>query len=150
MNDPDAELKEYLKQVDRIAKGRSLESIVLRYGRPFPVIPKPKDVRKHKAGQCYSNAYHLAYQCNWQYVEGFALCDFGIPLQHAWAVDGNDNAVDNTWRPEGLAYFGIAIDQKMSDEILFDSRTYGILDFSKPKFRELAVKRGWLPSEMAR
>lgn len=135
----------YLRFVDSQWPGKSIESIVLKYGQAFPVIPKPRDIRKQADRACFKNAYYLAQERGWKYCEGFAISpNVSFPIQHAWAANEDGFAVDSTWRPEGLAYYGVLLDHQMVDEILLDSRTFGILDLSKPKFREHASRLGWI------
>lgn len=91
---------------------RPVDVYVRQHGEWFTPQPRPKGVRKRKAGQCYANAMqfvfrqHVTYGRAFWYVEGYALCEFGW-VEHAWAADADLNVIDQTWdNPERSQYFG--------------------------------------------
>lgn len=66
---------------------------------------------------CFKNAIRLAERKGYRYAEGYALSGTlltsGIvfPVEHAWCVDRDGNAVDPTWEdPENSHYLGIEFD----------------------------------------
>jgi hypothetical protein len=48
---------------------------------------------------CYENCQIIAFEVDdLTYVEGWAIeAQYGLPLEHAWLVDGEGNIVDPTW-----------------------------------------------------
>ncbi len=145
-NEAEEELKSYLISVDKISGGNSVESYVLRHGRFCNPTPKPKEIKYGDVKECYSNATHLVWENpdKYTYFEGYAFPDFAnIPIHHAWVVDRNNNVIDNTWKSVGAAYFGVPVKLEDLNNVLFESGTFGFLDFSKKSFREL-VERDWL------
>ena len=86
------------------------EKAVLKLGRSYTGIQRPKGYRKGKARRCFFNAGDLAAQELGIYVEGFAFPTLGSrPIHHAWITLDGVHAVDVTWdSAPDCAYFGIA------------------------------------------
>lgn len=89
------------------------DQVIRAFGRPYVAKPTPPEIEEGEPKQCYDNALHLAmdYPERFTYVEGYVYCqDVPFPVQHAWVVDLDGRAVDNTpswpWA-ERSAYFGI-------------------------------------------
>lgn len=81
--------------------------------RDFTPIPRPKGMRKRADKACYLNALRvvLKYHPAYTYAEGLAWgAELGIPIHHAWVVDGRGNAIDPTWREPGSRYHGVTFD----------------------------------------
>lgn len=100
-------LVDYLRQRAHATFGMGYEAFVLRYGREFIAAPRPKGIRKRRAGQCFKNAWALADRDrSYIYVEGWATGT--IPQHHAWCVTRDGVAVDPTWNQEqAVEYFGV-------------------------------------------
>lgn len=131
-------LYNYLESVDKITSGNSVESYVLKHGEFFQPGPLPAGVRKMADKQCFKNAAELAVIKDYDYVEGFAFPDFiNLPVHHAWVVDETGGVIDNTWKKPGVAYFGVKFSEDALMNVLADSGTYGVLDFSKEAFRRM-------------
>jgi hypothetical protein len=103
---------------------------ILKLGRPFTGQPRPTGMRKRPNKMCYRNATLAALHYGWDYVEGVAVSgDLGLPVQHAWNMDDDGNAVDLTWKhPEKASYFGIVIPRAMMCALTAHHRRYGLLD----------------------
>lgn len=135
-------MTQYLQAVNRMAsslKSPTIEGIVLQHGKPFtpPAAPRPKGIRKGADKQCYRNAYLLAFQMDWTYVEGFAIPDcVPIPLQHAWVIDSQGNLIETTWDTPGIEYFGIPLEWDFIHKTLLDTKRYGVLDPMSKVFRQ--------------
>jgi hypothetical protein len=96
---------------------------IVREGREFTPMRRPKDFCKMKSGACFYNAL-VALQrrvirdpeCGLRYAEGFAQLTLssGITwwVHHAWIVDLGDNAIDVTWQNAGLRYIGFVLDYR--------------------------------------
>lgn len=60
---------------------------------------------------CFANALLNSVQHPqlFRYVEGVALTEHGFPTAHGWVTDQTTGtkAYDSTWKPHGLAYFGV-------------------------------------------
>ena len=100
---------------------REVMGAVLERGVSYPP-PKsgelPADIRPGQAKMCYNNAFMTAAASDgkYVYVEGYAADpNFGLPVQHAWVVDGDGSVYDPTWSeangiPPGSAYVGVEVD----------------------------------------
>ena len=87
-----------------------VEPAVLKYGRAFIGINRPKGYRQRAAKNCYLNSFYLADAERGVYVDGFSLLpDQGLLFRHAWITLDGIHAVDVTLRhpaPE-CHFFGI-------------------------------------------
>jgi hypothetical protein len=82
----------------------SIEDFVLRHGKEYKRVSKPDDLPYGEAKMCYMNAFGAAWDADkYTYCEGFVLCPGCIPfpIPHAWLIDKDGNAVDNTLRDGG-------------------------------------------------
>jgi hypothetical protein len=135
VNKSEREMLAYLKAVDRVAQGRSVESLVLRNGQFYRPQPLPAEYKRGKIKECFYNAYKLSWNKNLTYVEGFANGAL-VPVQHAWCVDAAGNVIDNTWPDCGTVYYGVALDKQFVDRVVLETGTYGVLDFRSAAFRK--------------
>jgi hypothetical protein len=86
-----------------------LISFVLKYGQAFQAAPRPKGVRKGRAGSCFANALVLAMDknLNYTYVEGYGCYESHV-VHHAWCINDRKEVLDRTWdKSEECSYFGI-------------------------------------------
>ena len=82
------------------------EDFLLKHGKWYE--PVPWEGRKGAPKCCFGNSLlHSVTNPDMRYVEGIALTCFGFPTHHGWNADSEGHALDSTWRPEGLAYFGV-------------------------------------------
>ena len=104
------------EESDKVLK--LVSSFTAAYGEP-----KPK--------QCYYNSQMAAMSNDdFTYVEGYALCDLGLPLPHAFLII-NDKVVDLTWRNaitndvirgnHELEYFGVPFHTEDLRKACFDT-----------------------------
>lgn len=106
----------------------TIESFLLKEGRIFKPQPLPSKYRKMPKKNCFGNAFNLVMDnSDLIYVEGYADCKIGIPVQHAWAVDQEGNVIDPTW-DDGLEYFGVPFDRKYIISVILDNNYYGVID----------------------
>jgi hypothetical protein len=107
-----------------------IENAVLRHGREYIGIARPKGLRQQRArGLCFLNATDAALQGCAQYVEGFVMSRrVGIPVHHAWLSADGVHAIDQTLpdAPE-RAYFGIPFSNAVLERVIDVRRSYGIL-----------------------
>jgi hypothetical protein len=60
------------------------------------------------------------------YMEGYAVT-MGIPVHHGWLYDmRTKRIVDNTWKEQGEAYYGIAVSYETLVEAMNATGVYGI------------------------
>ena len=132
------EMLDYLQQVDKMTHGRSLESVVLKYGQAFatPVVARPNGIRKGPNGECFRTAFRIAEDYKYTYVEGFAMRMIAAAHQHAWCLDPHGQVVETTWSNAGQAYYGIVFDLRTVRMILLDTKVYGVLNYSSKTFRD--------------
>src|SRR5262245_34286586 len=90
----------------------TVEETVLKYGRGYIGIERPKGFRHQRARkQCFRNAAEAALRGRGQYVEGYTLNrtdHLHMIFQHAWITLDGVHAIDQTL-PDAPAhdYFGI-------------------------------------------
>lgn len=132
-------LQSYLKFVAEQIGAMSYEAVVLKYGQsyPAPAIARPKGIRKGKDGECFANAYHVAADKGWQYVEGFARSI--IFVHHAWVIDDRGNVVETTWKEPGTEYYGIPLDMQFIHQVFLETRVYGVLNAKSETFMKRFV-----------
>jgi hypothetical protein len=120
-------------QIEEARKLRSwgpLAEAVLRHGRPYIGVPRPKGWRRHAQRQCFRNAAIVCFKKQCTYVEGFAIGRIdGLLIHHAWVTNDGMHAIDPTWDDAPTsAYFGIAFSTKVVGQALTQRRTWGLLD----------------------
>jgi hypothetical protein len=94
------------------------EDFLLQHGKFYEPTSWTEPFRAPKC--CYANSMLLAVQRpQLKYVEGVALTEFGFPTGHGWVTDGK-LAFDSTWKPEGLAYFGVEFHPRRAFEAQWD------------------------------
>ena len=96
-----------------------VEDLLLRHGSFWTPRALPARYRKRPVRQCFHNTGDLVRRSKaLRYVEGYAAkLSLGIPMHHAWAVDGEGRVVDTTWdNPEGAVYFGVAFPREQLAE----------------------------------
>jgi hypothetical protein len=97
----------------------TIERLVLKYGRSFKGIERPKDYKLGKIKQCYMNSFTLADAGHGDshrgfYVEGFVLRGDHL-FQHAWVTPDGLHAIDVTLREPASEnyFFGIPFSHKL-------------------------------------
>lgn len=106
-----------------------LHRFVLRNGVPASGRRRPKGVRMATPNQCFMNAALLCMERGYTYCEGFATAHalFGIPIEHAWAMNGG-RVIDNTLQdPQEYAYLGIPFGPLELATRLRGQEMYGLL-----------------------
>jgi hypothetical protein len=112
----------------------TVEQAVLKYGRPFIGMGRPKGYRQRAAKNCYLNSFYLADADRGVYVEGYALLP-GHLFQHAWITIDGTHAVDVTLQDiSDCQFFGIPFSLKtILDEIRSrGDRPFPLLDHAQP------------------
>ena len=78
-------------------------------------------------GECYQNAWYLAEERGWEYVEGYATTtELGIPLMHAWCINEDGDVVDPTWS-DGENYVGVVIPTEIARDVMAQTEHYSVL-----------------------
>jgi hypothetical protein len=109
------------------------EKAVIKYGRAFTAIERPKGYRQRALKACFMNAGDLALVDRGTYVEGFAFASGvdGMPVHHAWLTVDGVNTVDVTWRGPIAEryYYGIPFSNEVLREFTTLTRSWGPLLF---------------------
>lgn len=109
------------------AEMSAVSRFLLRNGRRWGVGPDTYDGPRGRRGQCYKNAALMALERReLTYVEGLATV-VGVPLSHAWLVDGEGQVIDPTWG-DGAGYFGVAFSTEYLLRCITKNGRYGLLD----------------------
>lgn len=95
--------------------------------------PTPKGIQPGVKRHCFFNAFTLALDNpELTYMEGFA--HYILPIHHAWVVDPEGRAIDNTWEDgHGAAYYGIPFTNDCIVAGAMESGIYSLL--FNPKLR---------------
>jgi len=125
-------IEDYLKQVVSLYSNTNSKikyvgqaGLILAYGKSYPNILKHYYTMGEKK-QCYQNSFHLALESNLTYCEGFAVSGgVGIPFEHAWCIDKDENVIDVTWS-DGVEYYGIAFSTQFVLKRAEKTKIYGI------------------------
>jgi hypothetical protein len=104
---------------------------VLRFGRPYVGIARPKGFRRQRARkQCFMNAAELALSGRGAYVEGFATpaLSRSRPVPHAWITLDGEHAIDQTWPDaDRCQYFGIPFSNEVLIKAMNRRGNYAVL-----------------------
>jgi hypothetical protein len=126
---------------------------LLEHGGEYAFGPASFEGERGEKHGCFMNSLHLAFDPAMTYVEGKVSCH-GVPLDHAWCIDGNGFVIDPTLEDKGqtLEYFGIPFQLEYVKRVVVAHQTYGsVLDYyfagkTAPKLYELGLEAGqqWL------
>lgn len=81
------------------------QDFVLQHGTAYPA--DAFELVDGEAKLCYRNSLVNAVVYGWDYVEGYALGNFGLAIHHAWCVKQDGTPVECTWGEPGVAYRGV-------------------------------------------
>jgi hypothetical protein len=86
--------------------------LLVKYGRFFVPMDRPKKYMRGKKKECFGNSLDLAMAHEeLRYCEGLTLLDgLPVPTEHGWCVTEAGSVVDVTLKSPGLTYFGVAFD----------------------------------------
>ena len=85
--------------------GWTAAKAVLKVGRTFIGIARPKGYRQMKQKQCFGNAAKLALHNRGIYVEGFVLTPGSWPIHHAWLTLDEVHAIDVTLKDAPACHY---------------------------------------------
>lgn len=116
------------------------QKLVVKYGRQFLPISRPKGIRQKTKKACFANSLYVAEAGRGFYVEGYAMkADLRPhdPFHHAWSTRDGIHAFDTTLVDNSdCLYFGIVIPSALLWEHCHDGYIKPILDHSTA-FEEL-------------
>ncbi len=120
-------LFEYLETLKKGSQSSPYWEGFLKYGRYFGgqnAYRGPLEPLK----ECFRNAALLALRDErLTYVEGYGTSKtMGLPLEHAWCVDGRGRIHDPTWK-QCAPCFGISFKRDFLRKTLEKTRFYGLL-----------------------
>jgi hypothetical protein len=99
---------------------------VVRYGRPYVGVERPRGYRQRARKQCFRNAGLLAFDDRGTYVEGFVLPIGGTKIHHAWVSLDGVHAIDPTLpNASACRYFGIPFPVSALKRVLQERRYWG-------------------------
>jgi hypothetical protein len=133
-------LSELQRDVEMSRGNTSVEKLVLKYGRSFNPVTRPKGIRQRAAKACFKNSLLVADAGRAFYVEGFAMkTSLGrrSTFRHAWSTRDGINAFDTTLKDNSdCLYLGVAIPTKLVWEKWFKTDGTPFLDARK-SFEEI-------------
>jgi hypothetical protein len=95
---------------------------VIRHGKPYTHLPKPKYLRWRKQKQCFYNSWMTAVKNpELLYVEGFILGTHD-PIHHAWVSPDGIHAIDVTLRRDRGGYYGIGMPAGDASKLMMRGR----------------------------
>lgn len=120
---------------------RNISDLILTWGKVWKVRKIPISILKNEdytnPMACFANAYRLARELNYCYVEGYAY-KLVFPMLHAWVIDSKGMVLDPTWGivKDGYKkyYIGIPLDINFVNISISRQGEYGILDDWKSGF----------------
>jgi hypothetical protein len=127
---------EGFRRVD-IDSNLKVEELVLKYGRPFISVDRPKGFRLGAKKECFLNSYYATDKGQGFYVEGYGLHEDWL-FHHAWITLDGLHAVDVTLRGSvsGYQFFGIPISLViMRREVVARQGRLPLLDHALPTAR---------------
>jgi hypothetical protein len=140
MTQAEATIREYVGILADMTKGmlrnprhQSPHAFMLEHGKAWTVTEATYAGKRGTPKECYSNAGILVQRRpELTYVEGY-VTTIGIPIPHAFLVNGAGEVIDPTLKdndPEhgGRAYFGLAFDRTYHRAALVRSGYWALLD----------------------
>jgi hypothetical protein len=115
---------------------------LLQHGKWYEPMPYPEGMWDGVPKCCFGNSIIAAVKYGLRYVEGFAVANLGIrlhlPVHHAWNVDSSGRLYDSTWKPIGLAYFGVEFSVERADDATWNGDASVLNDYQRgnPLFRQ--------------
>jgi hypothetical protein len=111
-----------------------VEEVILKHGRPFIGIKRPKGYRQRAIKNCFANAGELALAGRGIYVEGYANVPGQPPVHHAWVTSDGVHAIDTTFSDPApnCLYFGIPFAREVLKNWIIHRKTWGMLDAAYP------------------
>ena len=112
----------------------SYEELVLREGTTYTRLRSTEGYPRGVPKRCFLNATRIVdgNPKSLTYVEGYAMSEkVTIPVEHAWAVDGEGNVVDTTWPTSDAtsrAYVGLPIPHRLRMRLQTQTGVYDILN----------------------
>lgn len=102
--------------------------LIIEYGREYHVTDRTFEGKRGTPQSCYANAGRLALEGDGlTYVEGYVTFA-GIPIEHAWVIDGDGNVIEPTLKPEGVVgYYGVAFDTNFLRLTVLRTKMWGII-----------------------
>jgi hypothetical protein len=104
--------------------------IMLEHGRQFLFDADSYKCKQGRQKECYKNAASaVMHDPDLTYVEGYVTV-FGVPIEHAFAVDKQGHVVDPTIRdPSSIgAYIGLPLKNEYLYKTMAKKKVYGVLD----------------------
>jgi hypothetical protein len=110
---------------------------VIKYGKPYTRITKPKGLRWRTEKECFYNSYTAVMnkpELHLHYVEGYVLGGTSLLVHHAWVTADGHHAIDLTLRvleptakiPFYVGYYGVAIPIKfIARKLALDRQLWG-------------------------
>lgn len=144
-SNPNAGLRKYLElSLEMVARShapdgffyRNSYDFLLRHGKFFEPRPLPVTLWAGPPKACYGNSIILGTVAGLRYVEGLAIPNFRsgafFPMEHAWNTDAEGRvAIDPTWNPEGLAYFGVEFSVERADDATWNGDSCVLNDYQR-------------------
>jgi hypothetical protein len=153
--DPRGELTKYLEFCAGVANRnsrlngyayRSVYEFLLKHGRFYEPCPLPERMWTGFPKCCFGNAIILGIKEDLRYVEGVAISCHGFPIDHRWNTtedflsigQQSKPALDCTWEPVGLGYFGVEFSLERADDATRNGDASVLNDYQRryPLFRE--------------
>lgn len=148
-----SEMKKHFEAVRQAFGPNVYNDFMIAHAREYPVGPHTFAGPRGEQHGCFMNATHLAISNpSLTYCEG-KIAIHGVPLDHAWCIDGDGVVVDPTVTDVGqvYGYFGVPLLTEYVRKASMWNRIYGCLDFfyareTAPKLYELGLEAGqqWL------
>jgi hypothetical protein len=118
---PDDPIEPYLAHLHPVERSliwdgtTKVEQAVLKYGRPFTGIERPKGYRQRAMKKCFTNSADVADGERGVYVEGFALTPIaGKAVHHGWVTLDGVHAIDVTFKDAPKCwFFGIPFSEEV-------------------------------------
>jgi len=123
-----------------------MHDFLLRHGKFYEPSHLAEGMWTGAPRCCYGNAIILGVKENLRYVEGIAISGVHpMPIEHAWNTR-HGLAIDCTWEPVGLAYFGVEFSVGRADDATWNGDGSVLNDYHRhhPLFRKPWKGEDWL------
>jgi len=128
-------VRSHLSMLKGIGHDSTIVDFLIKYGKNYNQGDKTYLGKRGQQKLCFMNAGRLALSDpDLTYVEGY-MEFLGIPLEHAWVIDKQNNVIDPTL-PNGKGvteYYGVPLKTDWFQKFILKNKYWGVFGYRSHK-----------------